>query len=59
MLVVVLLYADDMVLLATSAAGLQAQLGVLARYCERWDIVVNITKTKVLLLAGARQQRPQ
>jgi hypothetical protein len=28
------------------------RLGVLARYCERSDIVVNITKAKVLLLAG-------
>jgi hypothetical protein len=31
-----------------------AQLGVLARYCERSAVVVNTTKTKVLLLAGAR-----
>ena len=54
LLVVVLLYADDMALVATSAAGLQAQLGVLAEYCERSAIVVNTAKTKVLLLAGAR-----
>ena len=51
--VLVLLYADDMALVATSAAGLQAQLDVLAAYCERWDITVNAAKTKVLLLAGA------
>ncbi len=31
-----LLYADDMALLATSAEGLQAQLGLLQQYCERW-----------------------
>ena len=49
----VLLYADDMALVATSPSGLQAQLDVLAAYCERWDIAVNTVKTKVLLLAGA------
>ena len=54
LMVVVLLYADDMALLATTAAGLQAQLGVLHTYCERSAIVVNTAKTKVLLLAGAR-----
>ncbi len=42
--------SDDM---ATSAAGLQAHLGVLACYYERSAIVVNTAKTKVLL-AGAR-----
>ncbi len=42
-----------MALAATSPTGLQAQLDVLAAYCERWDICVNTVKTKVLLLAGA------
>ena len=54
LLVVVLLYADDVALVATSAAGLQAQLDVLAAYCERSAILVNTVKTKVLLMAGAR-----
>ncbi len=53
MLTAVLLYPDDMALVATSAAGVQAQLGDLACYCERSAIVVNTAKTKVLLLAGA------
>ena len=51
--VLVLLYADDMALVATSPKGLQAQLDVLVAFCERWDITVNTVKTKVLLLAGA------
>ncbi len=42
------MYADDT---ATSAAGLQAHLGVLACYCERSAIVVSTAK---VLLAGAR-----
>jgi hypothetical protein len=50
MLTIGLWYADDM---ATSAAGLQTQLGVFACYCECSAIVVNTAKAKVLLLAGA------
>jgi hypothetical protein len=52
-----LLYADDMALLATSAEGLQAQLGLLQQYCERWGLTVNTVKTKLLLLSGARTQQ--
>ena len=47
-----LLYADDMALLATSAAGLQAQLRLLEAYCQEWGLTVNVTKTKIVLLAG-------
>ena len=48
-----LLYADDMVLLATSPAGLQQQLSVLEQYCDERGLTVNVMKTKVMLLAGA------
>ena len=51
------LYADDMVLLATSAAGLQRQLDVLQQYCQRWGLTVNLVKTKLMLLSGARTQQ--
>lgn len=50
--VAVLLYADDLALLATSAAGLQAQLDILERFCKRLGLTVNLVKTKVMLLAG-------
>lgn len=53
-LVALLLYADDLALVATSAAGLQAQLDLLHDYCARWKLTVNISKTKVVLLSGAR-----
>lgn len=49
-----LLYADDMALLATSAAGLKAQLELLQHYYERWGLTVNTATTKLLLLSGAR-----
>lgn len=51
-----LLYADDMALLATSAAGLQRQLDLLQDYCQRWGLTVNTVKTKVQLLSGERTQ---
>jgi hypothetical protein len=47
-----LLYADDMTLLATSAAGLQAQLELLQQYCQQWGLTVNIDKTKVMRLSS-------
>ena len=46
-------YADDLALLATSAAGLQRQLDLLQQYCTDRGLTVNLTKTKVMLLAGA------
>ena len=51
-----LLYADDMALLATSAAGLQRQLDLLHTYCQRWGLTVNTGKTKVQLLSGAHNE---
>ena len=52
-----LLYADDMALVATSPAGLQAQLDLLQQYCQRWGLTVNTVKTKLLLLSGARTEQ--
>ena len=46
-----------MVLLATSAAGLQQQLDVLQQYCQQWGLTVNLLKTKLMLLSGARTQQ--
>jgi len=52
-----LLYADDMALLATSAAGLQRQLDLLQQYCQQWGLTVNTVKTKLMLLSGQRTQQ--
>ena len=51
-----LMYADDLALLATSAAGLQRQLNLLQRYCQQWGLTVNTVKTKAMLLSGAGKQ---
>ena len=51
-----LLYADDMALLATTAAGLQHQLRLLEAYCAEQGLTVNLGKTKVMLLSGEEQE---
>ena len=42
----VLLYADDMALVAPSLKGLQALLKACEVYCQDWDICLNRNKTK-------------
>ena len=44
-----LLYADDIILFSKSAEGLQKSLDVLAEYCDRWKLLVNAKKTKILI----------
>ena len=44
-----LLYADDIVLLSESAKGLQKSLDILKTYCDKWNLKVNIGKTKVIV----------
>ena len=43
-----LLYADDIVFLASTAEGLQEQLETLNNWSTKWALNVNIDKTKVL-----------
>jgi hypothetical protein len=44
-----LLYADDIVLLSTTKAGLQKQLDQLYTYCQLWGLNINRDKTKVII----------
>jgi len=44
-----LLFADDTVLLSYSKEGLQFQLNQLFTYCSNWGITVNTAKTVVLV----------
>ena len=43
-----LLYADDIVLLADSATGLQNSINCLKNFCSKWHLIVNTSKTKVM-----------
>lgn len=45
----VLLYADDIVILSDSAAGLQKGFSSLYDYCQKWKLIVNTDKTNVLV----------
>lgn len=44
-----LLFADDLVLIAGTRAGLQSQLDGLGKYCRRWHLILNQSKTKVMV----------
>jgi hypothetical protein len=45
-----LLYADDLVLMSESEAGLQNSLLKLELYCNKWGLTVNAQKTKALII---------
>ena len=44
-----LLYADDIVPMSQSANGLQTILDNLKLFCDKWNLKVNIQKTKVMI----------
>jgi hypothetical protein len=44
-----LLFADDAVLISESKEGLQETLNSLELYCTKWNLTVNIEKTKVIV----------
>ena len=54
----VLLYADDTVLLSNSKTGLQKSLDCLFDYCKNWKLTVNINKTKILIFNSRKSYRP-
>ena len=44
-----LIFADDLVIVSTSAEGLQECLNKLATYCNKWKLQVNLKKNKIIL----------
>ena len=46
---VLILYADDIVIFANSKEELQLSLDALYEYCQRWKMSVHINKTKVIV----------
>ena len=44
-----LLYADDLVLLSESKQGLQKCLDKLHDYAQKWDLKINLSKTKIMI----------
>ena len=54
--IMTLYYADDTIILADSALGLQAALEELYEYCNLWKLVVNEGKTKILCITKQKGQ---
>ena len=50
-----LLYADDVVLMASSAAGLQTMLDALHMFCRANSMFVNQTKSEVVVFSGGER----
>ena len=49
----ILLYADDTVIISTDQTDFQKSLNIFNDYCKNWHLKINIQKTKVLVF-GAR-----
>ena len=54
-LISILLFADDIVLLASSLEGLQRQLDAIALFCDLRKLTVNLGKTKVMIFNGVKK----
>ena len=46
----ILLFADDVILMSASQAGLQKQLDCLQEACEEINLEVNCDQTKIMIL---------
>jgi hypothetical protein len=47
------MYADDIILLSTSAKGLQHKLDKLNDYCKDWCLNINTSKAKIIIFNKA------
>ena len=52
-----LAYADDILILSKSAIGLQRSLDILDRFCNTWNMKVNIEKNKVHYFSEKEQSQ--
>ena len=55
---VLMLFADDMVILGNSPADLQQRLDLLSEYCSKWGLQVNTVKSKILVFRKRGGFRP-
>ena len=59
MAILMLMYADDLVLMADNAAGLEIALRVLEQTAEEWGMKLNYTKTQAVVFGNSGQERTQ
>ena len=57
--IALLLYADDLAVIAESEEDLQEMLNILENWCKKWRMRVNVRKTKIVHFKTLRQQRTE
>jgi hypothetical protein len=57
-IVKLLLYADDLALMSETPQGLQKQINVLSEFCVYRQLVINVSKTKVVVFEKHRSVAP-
>ena len=55
----ILLYADDIVLMAENESDLQTMLDCVYQWCKQWRLVVNEDKTKIMHFRNDRSHRTE
>ena len=53
----ILLYADDTVILAENPNDLQASLNEMEKYCDTFDLHINVNKTKILIFSRGKLRK--
>ena len=51
--VFLLLYVDDIVLVADTVLELQRKIHVVEQFCDKWGMEVNLTKTQVIVFRNS------
>jgi len=54
-----LLYADDLALMSETPQGLQKQIDALSEFCVERQLVINVSKTKVVVFEKCRSAAPE
>lgn len=52
--ILILLFADDTVIFGNTKENLQTALYVFEKYCDKWKLTVNESKTKIMVFSGGR-----
>ena len=50
----ILMYADDTIILADSERNMQAALNALQVYCDTWKLEINCSKTKISVFSRGK-----
>ena len=54
-----LMYADDIIILAKSAEGLQKLLNCIQSFCCNWNMTVNPIKSKCITFSTKKQEKQE